>query len=222
MSQETTLITGSNRGIGLEFAKLYSERGDAVIGACRTSSPELAAIEVQVHEGLDVTVPEAIERLAEQLQGRSIRRLILNAGVLSQERLESLDLDRIRHQFEVNALGPLRIVHALRENLQTGSQVAIITSRMGSVSDNTSGSMYGYRMSKAAVNMAGRSLSHDLREQGVAVGLLHPGFVRTGMTGGNGNWNADEAAAALVQRVDEISLENSGSFRHANGDPLPW
>ena len=222
MSQETTLITGSNRGIGLEFAKLYSQRGDAVIGACRTSSPELAATGAQVHEGLDVTIPEAIERLAEQLQGRSIRRLILNAGVLSQERLESLDLDRIRHQFEVNALGPLRIVHALRENLQTGSQVAIITSRMGSVSDNTSGSMYGYRMSKAAVNMAGRSLSHDLREQGVAVGLLHPGFVRTGMTGGNGNWNADEAAAALVQRVDEISLENSGSFRHANGEPLPW
>jgi len=222
MNEKITVITGSNRGIGLEFARIYAERGDDVIATCRQSSPELDALGVTVHSGLDVTSEDSISTLASTLGNRVIQRLVLNAGVLSRESLDALDLDRIRQQFEVNALGPLRIAHALRQNLKAGSRIAIITSRMGSVEDNTSGSMYGYRMSKAAVNMAGRSLSHDLRDEGVAVGLLHPGYVRTGMTGGNGNWNADEAAAALVSRIDEITLDNSGTFRHANGDSLPW
>ena len=222
MNEKITVITGSNRGIGLEFARIYAERGDDVIATCRQSSPELDALGVTVHSGLDVTSEDSISTLASSLGDRVIQRLVLNAGVLSRESLDALDLDRIRQQFEVNALGPLRIAHALRQNLKAGSRIAIITSRMGSVEDNTSGSMYGYRMSKAAVNMAGRSLSHDLRNEGVAVGLLHPGYVRTGMTGGNGNWNADEAAAALVSRIDEITLDNSGTFRHANGDSLPW
>ena len=222
MNKELTVITGSNRGIGLEFARLYADRGDDVIAACRQSSPELDALGVSVHTGLDVTSADAISRLSSLIGERVIQRLVLNAGVLSRESLDAHDLDRIRQQFEVNALGPLRIAHALRQNLKAGSQVAIITSRMGSVADNTSGSMYGYRMSKAAVNMAGRSLSHDLQDEGIAVGLLHPGYVRTGMTGGNGNWNADEAASALIARIDEITLENSGTFRHANGESLPW
>jgi len=106
--------------------------------------------------------------------------------------------------------------------LGSGSKIAIITSRMGSVADNTSGSMYGYRMSKAAVNMAGVSLARDLKGRGIAVALLHPGYVRTDMTGGNGFIDAPEAASGLIARIDELSLETSGGFWHSNGDPLPW
>ncbi len=128
----------------------------------------------------------------------------------------------MRRQFEVNSLGPLRVTAALRGNFGEGSKVAIITSRMGSIADNTSGGRYGYRMSKTAVNMAGRSLAQDLREAGVAVVILHPGFVRTDMTGGQGLIDAPESAAGLIARIDELTLETSGSFRHTNGEDLPW
>ena len=116
-------------------------------------------------------------------RGRTVDVLVNCAGILSDESLGDLDFDRIRAQFEVNSLGPLRVTAALRGNLGQGSKVAIITSRMGSIEDNTSGGRYGYRMSKAAVNMAGRSLANDLKDDGVAVAILHPGFVRTDMTG---------------------------------------
>jgi len=148
--------------------------------------------------------------------------LINNAGVLSDESLDDLDLDRIRRQFEVNSLGPLRVTAALRRNLRSGAKVAIITSRMGSIDDNTSGGRYGYRMSKAAVNMAGRSLAHDLRPDGIAVAILHPGFVRTGMTGHTGLIDPPESAAGIIARIDELTAETSGSFWHANGELLPW
>jgi len=218
----TTLITGANRGIGLEFARIYAARGDRVIATCRQTSAELNALDVQVEEAVDVASAEDVHSLAQRLGTAPIDRLVLNAGILRRETLEEMDFDSILQQFEVNSLGPLRVVDALQDRLRNGSKVAIITSRMGSIADNTSGARYGYRMSKAAVNMAGVSLAHDLRPRGISVGLLHPGFVRTGMTGQNGNWNADEAAACLVERIDEISLENSGGFRHANGEPLPW
>ena len=103
-----------------------------------------------------------------------------------------------------------------------GAKVALITSRMGSIADNSSGGSYGYRMSKAALNAAGRSLAIDLAARGIAVGLLHPGYVRTDMTGGSGNVEASEAAAMLVARIDELDAAKSGSFRHANGEELPW
>jgi NAD(P)-dependent dehydrogenase (short-subunit alcohol dehydrogenase family) len=100
--------------------------------------------------------------------------------------------------------------------------VAIVTSRMGSIEDNTSGGRYGYRMSKCAVNMAGRSLAHDLKDAGVAVAILHPGFVRTDMTGHQGLVDPPESAAGLIARIDELTLETSGGFWHANGERLPW
>ena len=128
----------------------------------------------------------------------------------------------MRAQFEVNSLGPLRVTAALRHRLRPGSKVGIVTSRMGSIADNTSGSAYGYRMSKAAVNAAGMSLALDLAPAGVAVVLLHPGYVRTQMTGGRGNWGPDESAAGLLTQLDRLTLETTGSFWHANGDSLPW
>jgi NAD(P)-dependent dehydrogenase (short-subunit alcohol dehydrogenase family) len=218
----TVCITGANRGIGAELARQYSERGDHVVAACRASSDRLRQLGVEVTDGVDVTDDGGVTRLVEALDGRTVDVLVNNAGVLSDESLDDLDFDRMRRQFEVNTLGPLRVTAALRGNLGHGSKVAIITSRMGSIDDNTSGGRYGYRMSKAAVNMAGRSLAHDLKDAGVAVVILHPGFVRTDMTKRQGLIDPPESAAGLIARIDELSLETSGSFLHSNGEPLPW
>ncbi len=215
----TVVVTGANRGIGLELVKAFKARGDEVIGACREPSEQLKALGVRI-EPLDVTDEASVQAFAGRVDGVDV--LVNNAGILAQETLDHLDTDSIRRQFEVNALGPLRVTAALRPKLNKGGKVAIITSRMGSVSDNTSGSMYGYRMSKAAVNMAGKSLAEDLKGDRVAVALLHPGFVRTEMTGGNGMVGPDESARGLVARIDELDLEHTGTFWHANGEELPW
>lgn len=216
----TVVVTGANRGIGLELVKAFKAKGHEVIGACRTSSPELEALGVRI-ETVDVADDASVKAFAGRVD-TPVDVLVNNAGVLSSENLSDLDSGRIRRQFEVNAIGPLRMSAALRPKLREGGKVAIVTSRMGSIADNTSGGMYGYRMSKAAVNAAGKSLAMDLKPDGVAVALLHPGFVRTGMTGGNGHVGPEEAAAGLVVRIEGMSLENTGSFWHANGEALPW
>jgi NAD(P)-dependent dehydrogenase (short-subunit alcohol dehydrogenase family) len=215
-------IVGANRGIGLELVRQYQDRGDDVTAVCRSVSNDLEALGVDVITRIDITEDTDMWRLADGINGRRIDVLIANAGILTDESLDDLDFERMQRQFEVNCLGPLRVVSALRGNLGQGSKIAIITSRMGSIADNTSGGRYGYRMSKAAVNMAGRSLAHDLKGDGIAVTILHPGFVRTDMTGHTGLIDPPESAAGLIARIDELTLENSGEFRHANGEPLPW
>jgi len=217
----TAVVTGANKGIGLELCRQLAARGDRVIAACRSKSPELAKLGVRIVEDVEVTDPVAVRRLAEAIGSQSVDLLVNNAGVLSRDSLEELDLDGIRRQFEVNAIGPLLVTSTLLPKLREGSKVAIITSRMGSIADNGSGGYYGYRMSKAAVNIAGVSLARDLAARGIAVLLLHPGMVATGMTGGQGIAPA-ESAANLLARMDEATLEDSGSFRHANGERLPW
>lgn len=218
----TVLITGSNRGIGLELCRQLIGRGDEVIAACRTPSETLASVGARVETGVDVTDQSSLERLAKRLKGVPIDVLINNAGVLMSESIEDMDFDRMRTQFEINSLGPMRVTVALLDNLRRGSKIAIITSRMGSIGDNTSGGRYGYRMSKAAVNIAGVSLAHDLRPRGIAVAILHPGFVRTDMTDHTGMIDPPESAAGLIQRIDQLTLETSGGFWHANGEALPW
>jgi NAD(P)-dependent dehydrogenase (short-subunit alcohol dehydrogenase family) len=217
----TAFVTGGNRGIGLELCRRFVARGDEVVAACRKSSPELRETGSEIHEGIDVTNDESVRGLARALKNRRIDILVNCAGILTRESLDDLAFDRIREQFEVNAIAPLRITAALEGCLGEGAKVAIITSRMGSIEDNTSGGRYGYRMSKAAVNMAGRSLAHDLAERGVSVFLLHPGMVATELTGGQGI-APEEAAADLVARIDALGPEQSGTFWHAKGDPLPW
>ncbi|QKK02451.1 MAG: SDR family oxidoreductase [Pseudomonadota bacterium] len=222
---KSTLITGANRGIGLELARQLQQRGYLVVAACRHSSPELNALdEVQVETGVDVTDGDSLADLADRLRGRRIDLLVNNAGLLAPSSLASIEtgLDEWRAQYEVNTLGPLRVVSALRNHLNNQGRIVIITSRMGSISDNTSGGHYAYRMSKAAVNMAAACLAHEFRPRGIAVGLLHPGFVRTEMTGRQGDVEASQAAAGLVERIEELSMELTGSFRHANGEALPW
>jgi len=216
------VITGANRGIGLELAAQLAAAGWSVTGLCRRPSARLSEVADRVWDGIDVT-DDGLENALQAAAGKQPIDLLINcAGILTRESLDDLDLSAIRRQFEVNSLAPLRVTHALLPNLSQGSKVIVITSRMGSLGDNTSGARYGYRMSKAAVNMAFISLAHDLQPRGIAVGILHPGFVRTGMTSGRGNWNADEAAASLLERIAELELATTGSFLHANGESLPW
>lgn len=217
----TVLVTGANRGIGLELTRQYAERGAKVIAVCRTPSDALTRLDVRIEDGVDFT-DDTLGGLPKRLEGERIDVLIHNAGLLRRETLDDLDLDGIRRQFEVNALGPLKTVAALRHLLTRGAKVGLVTSRMGSIGDNTSGSRYGYRMSKAALNMAGVSLAHDLRPAGVAVALLHPGYVATDMTGGHGDVGPADAARGLIARMDELDLESSGGFWHAKGERLPW
>ena len=217
----TVLITGANRGIGLELSRQLIERGDSVIALCRKASHELEALGAQVFEGVDITDRAALEAVSRDLGGIQADVLINNAGIFENETFDNLDFDQIRRQFEVNALGPLLVTSVLQNHLRKGSKIIILTSRMGSIDDNGSGNYYGYRMSKAALNMAGVNLAHDFRSKGIAVAILHPGMVATEMTGHNGIPVA-ESAQGLIARIDELQLKDSGGFWHANGERLPW
>lgn len=216
----TVIITGANRGIGLELSRQLEERGDHVIALCRQASPELRALGVQIVEDVEITDDSALRRASEELGDTKADILINNAGVFSNETFHSLDFDEIRRSFEVNAVGPLRVTHALRRHLAPGAKIIFITSRMGSIEDNGSGAYYGYRMAKAALNMAGVNLAHDFRGR-ASVAILHPGLVATRMTGFSGI-STEESAAGLIERIDELQPEDSGGFWHANGERLPW
>ncbi len=222
------LITGANRGIGLAFCAQLLQRGDEVIAVCRGRSQALEELgiksgsDLRIIEGVDVTSDEQVARLADALSGDKLDLLINNAGIMASVTLEKLDIASVQRQFEINAVAPLRVTHALLGHLSNQAKVAIVTSRMGSIDDNDSGGSYGYRMSKAAANMAGRSLSVDLQERGIAVALLHPGWVRTDMTGGNGLIDAPESVKGLIAIMDRLELEQTGLFWHTNGEILPW
>ena len=218
----TAIVTGANRGIGLEFCRRLTERGYQVTALCRESSTDLDALPVNVQAGYDVSDSRAIDDFAASLPANSVELLINNAGVLRCVSLEQFDVGAINRQFEVNALGPLRVTHSLLPALQDGARVALITSRMGSIADNDSGSSYGYRMSKAALNAAGASLAIDLAPRGITVAILHPGYVRTDMTGHSGLIDVDESVSGMLERIDALTPANSGTFWHTNGDVLPW
>ncbi len=220
---KTFLVTGANRGIGLEYCRQLQEREERVIAVCRTSSPDLEALGVRIEAGVDMTNDAAMASLVERLDGLPLDGLILNAGILESTGLEDLKAESLRRQFEVNALGPLRLTHALLPQLRNGSKLILMTSRMGSIEDNSSGGSYGYRMSKVALNMAGKSLAIDLQSRGIAVAILHPGLVRTRMVNFNPHGiSPAEAVRGLLDRIEALTLENSGSFWHANGEVLPW
>ncbi len=216
------VITGANRGIGLELSRHYNAEGWKVTGVCRETSPELMKYAALVIEDVDVTSKDSLERLVAALRGQTIDLLINNAGVLHDDILGSLDIDSLRLQMEVNAFAPLLICEALLPNLKAGSKIANITSRMGSIGDNDSGGRYGYRASKAAFNAFGRSLAIDLKQRGIAVAQLHPGFVKTRMVDYAGIITTEESVAGLTARISALNMENSGSFWHCNGEELPW
>lgn len=215
------LITGANRGIGLELCRQLANRGEEVIAVCREAGEQLSALGLRVIEGVDVSLADSVRDLQNMSGIEGLDWLINNAGILSVESLGSLDYDSMERQFRVNTLGPLRVTEALLPRLGPGSKIGIVTSRMGSIEDNTSGGYYGYRMSKAAVNMAGVCLARDLKEQRIAVALLHPGMVATDMTGGRGV-APEKSAKGLIRRMDALTMKDTGSFWHAEGERLPW
>lgn len=218
----TYAVCGANRGIGLELARQLSERGDNVIALCRQASDALGQLDVEVIEGVDVADRDSVASAAKQLRGRSIDVLVHVSGILISDDLYSVDEDVIRENFEINTLGPLRVIYELLPNLHDRSKIFILSSRVGSLKDNSSGGNYAYRISKTAVNMLGVNLSVDLKSKGISVILLHPGYVRTEMTQGNGLVDADESAAGLISRMDELGIEQTGTFWHMDGSELPW
>ncbi len=219
----TYLVTGSSRGIGLEYCRQLQQRGDEVIAVCRSVTDEIKSLNVETIAGIDITSDEAVAKLTQQVGDRPLDVLINNAGIVERFGLTDLNLDSIRRQFEANAIGTLRVIRALLNNLKNGSKIAIMTSRMGSIEDNTSGNSYGYRMSKVAVSMAGKSLSLDLKPRGISVAILHPGLVQTRMTNfTNSGITPETSVKGLLDRIDELTLENTGTFWHANGEILPW
>lgn len=222
MTQRNVFITGSNRGIGLEFTKQFIAKGDKVFALCRKSSADLVRLKpTQIFDGVDVLNSNSIQELSAKLLDTKIDILINNAGILIPDNLQSLDEENIFTQFLVNALGPLKVVRALLPSLNPNAKLIFLTSRMGSIADNTSGSYYGYRASKAALNAIAVSLARDLSPKGISVGIFHPGMVATSMTGGQGI-STTESVQGLIERIESLSLSTSGKFFHQNGEELPW
>ena len=227
-SRATVLVIGADRGIAKALADLYLDRGDRLIAACLGGESPLAARGARVEPGVDVTSDAAVANMVARLAADAVtvNVLVHVAGVLGLDRLGEIDLAEVRRQFEINALGPLRTVQACLPLLAPEAKVGIVTSRVGSLADNGTGGMYAYRVSKAAANMVGLNLHHDLAPRGIAVLLLHPGMVATDLTknlpGDFDYIQPEEAAAGLMRNMDELTLESSGRFRHANGEYLPW
>lgn len=217
----TVVVTGCNRGIGYQLCKQLLARSDEVIGVCRGDAEDLQKLGARIVSGIDVSDGASVASLKEAISDQPIDVLINNAGILRSDSLGELNYDDMVEQFQVNTLGPLRVTESLLENLSKGSKVAIVTSRVGSIEDNSSGGYYGYRASKTAVNQVGTNLKHDLRPKGIAVALLHPGLVATEMTGGQGI-SPEKSAQGLIQRIDDLNLSNTGGFWHAEGYVLPW
>ena len=219
----TYLITGSNRGIGLELCNQIHNRGDEVIATCRRASPELINLGVRIEENIDISSEEAITNLAKKLSGINLDCIIHNAGIYEFNSLQDFQKKSILRQFEINALSPICMTQSLKHLLKRFSKVAFITSRMGSIGDNSSGSSYGYRMSKVALSMGAKSLSLDLLKEEIYVAILHPGLVSTRMTGFTRNGiTTEESANGILKRIDSLNKNNSGTFWHANGQVLPW
>jgi NAD(P)-dependent dehydrogenase (short-subunit alcohol dehydrogenase family) len=231
MSQATVMITGANRGLGLEFTRQYAEAGWSVIACCRWPEEANALRElaerygdkIEVHK-LDVADYEEIDALALILQGRAIDVLINNAGVYPQSEFGKIDYQAWAEAFHINSMAPMKMVEAFVDHVASSNLKKILTlsSKMGSIDDNTSGGSYLYRSSKTAVNMVMKSLAIDLKPRGIAVAILHPGWVRTDMGGPNGLIDAPESVAGLRRVIEGLNLENSGRFLAYDGKEIPW
>jgi NAD(P)-dependent dehydrogenase (short-subunit alcohol dehydrogenase family) len=220
------IVTGADRGIGAALVRAYRQRGDRVIAACLGEGRDLVAEGLEVQPGVDVTKLASLHALRERLGGTRIDLVISNAGAFHADDFEHLDFDAMLRLYDINALGPLRVAAALTPLMSAPARLGIITSRVGSIADNASGGMYGYRMSKSAANQLGVNLYHELRPRGIAVMLLHPGQVATEMTrelAALGDFiTPEQSAAGLVRQLDGLSASTPPEFRHADGTLLPW
>ena len=225
-SSPVVLVTGANRGLGLEMARQYSKAGWQVIGTARKpdSATELRELGVRVVQ-LDVTDAASVAKLAAELEGQPIDLLFNNAGIISRnDSLAAADIDAAEKILDVNVLGPMRVTQALLPNLSAGDRKTIvnITSGLGSIENNESGGFYGYRESKAALNMFTRSLASDLRGQEFIVVTMNPGWVQTDMGGPNASLTAKQSVDGIRAVVDGLTPGDSGTFRSYSGAEEPW
>lgn len=226
------LVTGANRGLGLEFTRQLLARGDEVVATCRevASAPELAAL-AESHEGrllvlpLELPDPASIEALRAELELLDLHLdlLVNNAGMLNPgERLGSITLDELDAAFTVNAAGPFLLTQALAPHLVDGARVVNLASRLGSIASADGFRTPSYAISKAALNMAARMLSFALAERHISVVALSPGWVRTAMGGANATLAPEESVAAMLGVIDALEIEDSGSFIGLDGRSIPW
>lgn len=228
------LIVGADRGIAHAMVRLLHERGETVLAACLGDGADLAAAGIPVEPGIDVTKDGSVAALRDRLaeRGTGLDWLVHVAGIMHLDTLDTVDFDDMRLQFEVNTVGPLRVVRALRTLLLDGAKVGIFTSRVGSLGDNSSGGDYAYRISKAGANMVALNLHHDLSRRGVMVQALHPGMVRTHLLDvvdpdqmqkyASAYASPEAAAARVVGVLDALTQDKAGMFQHADGTLLPW
>jgi NAD(P)-dependent dehydrogenase (short-subunit alcohol dehydrogenase family) len=222
-------VVGADRGIGAAVALAVNARGQRVLAACLDDAPTLTDAGVEVLPGIDVTSDAAVARLERRVADRSVELLVHVAGIVCESPFGALDFAAMQREYDVNALGVLRVAQAVVPRMPAGGKIGVLTSRVGSLDDNGSGGMYGYRMSKAAANMAALNLARELAPRQIAVLALHPGTVRTQLTAALLDRRTagiavepDAAAAGLLARLDELTLHTTGTFRHANGEALPW
>ncbi|MBY0227924.1 MAG: SDR family oxidoreductase [Gemmataceae bacterium] len=223
----TVLLTGANRGLGLEFARQYAAAGWRVVACCRepARADELRALPVEV-KPLDVRDLAGIALLADDLKGQPIDLLLANAGVYGPAKmfLGQLDYAAWAEVLLVNTLAPVRLAECFADHVAASGRklIACVSSRMGSIGDNATGRHYLYRSSKAALNAAARSLSIDLKERGVTVVALHPGWVKTDMGGQDADLEIPDAVRSIIATLDKAGPAQSGKFLDHDGTELPW
>jgi len=230
MEQSTVFITGCNRGLGLKFVEAYAKQDWHVIATCRNPQ-DAKELNLLAHEypsiaiyPLEVENSEQIKHLADHLNLEAIDILINNAGIYRSCTLGNLDKKAWLESFAINTIAPYEIVKSFLPHLHRGNQKKIvsITSKMGSIDDNTSGGSYIYRTSKSALNSMMRSLQHDLANDGIATLTLHPGWVKTDM-GGLGAWiSADESVNGMLKQIAKLNLSNSGNYVDYAGKKINW
>jgi NAD(P)-dependent dehydrogenase (short-subunit alcohol dehydrogenase family) len=226
----TVLITGANRGIGLEFANQYAEEGADVIACCRAPDKANALQALAKAKGievlpLDVTEPKSVEALKATLDGRPIDVLINNAGVGGprHEPKNSIDFAGWVGTFKTNSIAPMLVAQALHDNLTAGKlkKLITITSMMGSISGHGGGA-YAYRASKAAVNSVMHGLSKEWAKDGIVVGIFHPGWVKTDMGGASAPVTPKDSVTGLRAQIAKLSKANSGAYRDYTGQEIAW
>ncbi len=230
MNQLTVLITGANRGIGLEFVKQYAADGWQVLACCRHPQSAMALQglatsnnNISIH-GLDVADFAQIDALAAQLKQHNIDVLINNAGVYPSSSFGDVDYDAFAAGFKVNSMAPLKMAEAFVQHVARSQlkKIATLSSKMGSIDDNTSGESYSYRASKCAVNMVMKSLSIDLKPHSISVVTLHPGWVQTDMGGSNAMISAQTSVTGLRSVIEHVNIENTGKFIAYDSKEIAW
>ena len=223
------MITGANRGIGLEFVRQYAALGWQVIATCRNpiGVGDLAKVEgnIEVH-GLDVTDQYSIARLAKDLDGIAIDLLLNSAGIFGPRNYTFNDIDYSEWMkvFDTNIFSPLKICSAFLPHVLKSNQKKMVTvsSIMGSIGKNTGGGNYIYKSSKAAVNQVMKCLANDLLEKKVAIRLLHPGWVKTDMGGDGADITAEVSVSGMRSVIDDLNIQSTGSFYNYDGSIIPW